>query len=188
MLAKQSDWSSSAVHRRPPTATRRHRRCSAAAAAGRSHGCWNCARWNRCSAPPKALPEEEDGWPKDWTLLRGCSESGLGGSRWESRWADWPAADPVEGRAAAMPGRLGQQIPVEGRAPACRRGTRSALPVEGPAPAGTLAPGLLAGGRVWTLGVPLLLMRLWSGCHFCVRLRARWLGAVDGRCWRCRSG
>ena len=58
-------------------------------------------------------------------------------------------AEPVDGRAPA--------VPVEGRA--------LAPPLEGPAPPEPQPRACLLATEVE--GLPLLLNRLWSGCHFC---------------------
>ena len=57
----------------------------------------------------------------------------------------------MEGRALALP--------VEGRAPA--------LPVEGLAPPPPQPRASVPRAVLAALGEPLLLRRLWSGCHFC---------------------
>ena len=68
-----------------------------------------------------------------------------------------PAAVPVEGRPAA--------VPVDGRA--------LLLPVEGRAPVEPQPRAAVPRADAEALGEPLLLNRLWSGCHFF------WPDAVD---------
>ena len=83
----------------------------------------------------------------------------LVGSRWETPWADWLTGMPVEGRTPAVPveGRAAA-VPVEGRAPT--------LPVEGPAPPEPQPRASVLRAEAEAPGDPLLLSRLWSGCHF----------------------
>ena len=77
---------------------------------------------------------------------------------------------PVEGRAAAPPveGRVAA-VPVEGRAPAVPvEGRAPALPVEGLAPPEPQPRASVLRAEFAAVGEPLLLSRLWSGCHlFC---------------------
>lgn len=68
---------------------------------------------------------------------------------------------PVDGRAAAVPAEgLAAAVPAEGRAPE--------FPVEGraPAPPAPQPRASVLRAEVAALGEPLLLRRLWSGCHF----------------------
>ena len=75
------------------------------------------------------------------------------------------AAFPVEGRAPALPV---EGMPVEGRAPAVPvEGRAPALPVEVPAPPEPQPRESIVRAEFAVLGAPLLLSRLWSGCHFC---------------------
>jgi hypothetical protein len=100
-------------------------------------------------APLNALPDEEARLAEGLAWDRDALEDGLGRlalAEGEGREAE---AVPVDGRAPALP--------VEGRA--------LAVALEGP------APPELQPRACWLLadaeGVPLLLSRLWSGCHFC---------------------
>ena len=72
-------------------------------------------------------------------------------------------AVPVEGRAAAVPveGRAAL-LPVEG----VGRGAVAGC-VEGPAPPEPQPRASVLRAEFAAVGEPLLLSRLWSGCHFC---------------------
>ena len=128
-------------------------------------------------APLNALPDEEGRLAEGLDL--DCEALGDGLGRLALGDAVGRLADgvPVEGRAAALPveGRA-PAVPVEGRAPAVAGGRTGAptLPVEGPAPPEPQPRASAAAGRVAALGEPLLLSRLWSGCHFC--RAAAWAG------------
>ena len=64
-------------------------------------------------------------------------------------------------------GRLAEGVPVEGRAPAVAgEGRAPVLPVEGPAPPALQPRACWLAAEAEAEGVPLLLSRLWSGCHF----------------------
>jgi hypothetical protein len=118
--------------------------------------------------PLNALPDEEGRLTEGLDL--GCEALGDGLGRLTLGDAVGRLADgvPVAGRAPTLPveGRV-PVVPVEGRAPAVpAEGRAPTLPVEGPAPP-ELQPRASELRAVFAaLGEPLLLSRLWSGCHF----------------------
>ena len=63
-------------------------------------------------------------------------------------------------------GRLADGVPVEGRAPAAPVEGRALLPVEGRAPPEPQPRASELRAEAAAVGEPLLLNRLWSGCHF----------------------
>jgi len=100
--------------------------------------------------PPNALPDEEG--PLAEGLDLGCETLGDGLGR-------LTLGDAV--------GRLAEGVPVEGRAPAVPvEGRAPTLPVEGLAPPEPHPRASVLRAELAAVGEPLLLSRLWSGCHF----------------------
>ena len=87
----------------------------------------------------------------------------------EARLAEGLALGDALGRLglAEGAGREGEGVPVEGRAPAVAvEGRAPVLPVKGPVPPELQPRACLLLAEADAVGVPLLLSRLWSGCHF----------------------
>ena len=101
--------------------------------------------------PPNALPDEEG------RLVEGLD-----------RVFEAPGEEPERLAPVEAVGRLAEGVPVEGRAPAVPvEGRAPTLPVEGPAPPEPQPRACELRAEFAAAGEPLLLRRLWSGCHFC---------------------
>ena len=140
--------------------------------------------------PLNALPDEAERLTDPLDL--DCAALGVAAARFalEAPPDQFPLGLPAEGRAAALPvaglapallvGGRAATLPVEGRAPTLPvEGLAPALPVEGRAPPDPQPRASAVRAVFAAVGEPLLLSRLWSGCHFfCAPVALVWPAAV----------